>query len=328
MTRFAIGVDVGGTTIKGALVDERGTILLSDSIATPAHAAAAEDVVGEIVRIVDGIRSRAEGRGVRVEGCGFGTPSYSLGPEWIQTMSPNIPALEGYPLHPALRDACGDAIACDLDTHAATIAEHRFGAGGCFERSIFIAIGTGISCGIVVDGGTLVRHTYGTAGDTGHLIVDPVGRTPCSCGGRGCLETVASASAIRARAAEAVRRGEQTVLAELQPSPDLLDARDVFEAARHGDRTALEIFERAGRGLGVAIASLMHVFCPHAVLVGGGVSEAGELLLGPARATIDELASPFYRDQLQTVRLAALGADAGVVGAATLILFPSGAGPS
>jgi glucokinase len=321
MTRVAIGVDVGGTAIKAALVGADGHVLKTERVSTPRDGATTDEIVGSMIEVADRLRSAAADLDAAVEGVGFGVPNYSIGPDWVQTLCSNMPALEGFALYPPLRDALGSAIACELDTHAATLAEVRFGAAAGCERVLNMVIGTGISCGVVIDG-RLLRYSYGTSGDTGHVVVDPSGGRACTCGGRGCLEAIASGRAIREMARHAARTDASTLLATLRSSPELLEASDVGEAARRGDETAASIIAEAGVAIGVALTSLIHVFRPHIVLLGGGVAEAGELLLEPARRTIERLASPFYLDQLEGVRRAALGSDAGAIGAATLVLFP------
>ena len=321
MTRTAVGVDVGGTSIKAGVATSDGEVLFSSRVPTPADSHDPAEVIAAISEAIWEAKSFAQSHSLDIVGAGIGVPHYSVGPEWIQTGCENIRALEGVALRPAIRPLVDGALACELDTNAATLAEFRYGAGAGVDRWIFIAIGTGISSGIVVDGTTLLNFTYGTAGNTGHIVVDPVGRYLCTCGGRGCLETLASGRAIREHAVAAMGEGQKTLLTAVAAQGDL-EARDVAEAAWQGDEMSRQIFERAGRALGISIVSLMHIFAPHRVIIGGGVSGAGDLLLDPARSAIDELASPFYRRQLEELRLSAVGIQAGLLGAATLVLAP------
>jgi glucokinase len=183
-----------------------------------------------------------------------------------------------------------------------------------------VVIGTGISSGVVVDGGTMLNYRFGTAGETGHVIVDPSSTSRCSSAGcRGCLEAIVAGPAIRRAAMEAVDAGRSAVLAQRFSEAGEATAEAVGEAALAGDPTAMEILERAGFSLGVGLVSLMHIFSPDAIIVGGGVASAGELLLAPARRALADIGAPFFRRHLKTVRQAALGPEAGVIGAATLI---------
>src|SRR5579871_824200 len=214
MSRLAAGIDVGATSIKAGLIDDAGRILFSTSVATPPRSATGGTVVAAIIAAAERVRAEARTRGVELAGFGFGVPEYSVGSDWVQMQSGNIPALEGIALRRPLSQAFGDVIACDLDTHAATTAELTLGAGiGC-RRLIFVGMGTGISCGIVVDG-ELLRFTFGTSGDTGHLVVDPEGTRPCTCGGRGCLETYAGGWAIARAGRDAAASGDSGRLAKL-----------------------------------------------------------------------------------------------------------------
>lgn len=313
----AVGVDVGASTIKAALVEKSGQIAAAIERPTPEDDA--RNIVDAMVGISTQLQQIGKDLGLEIAGVGFGLPNYSVGADWVQTMCGNMPALEGYPLRPPLQEVLGNRIACDLDTHAATLAELRFGAAiGC-DRLLNMVIGTGISCGIAIDG-EILRYAFGTSGDTGHTIVDALGTRTCTCGGRGCLETYAGAWAIRAAAIDHAGQDPDSRLARLRARPEDLEARDVAELARGGDEPAQAILAEAGMAIGVALTTLIHIFCPHLILIGGGVAGAGEYLLRPARTALDRLAAPFYRRQLVDIRLAALGANAGAIGAALPLL--------
>ena len=250
-------------------------------------------------------------------GAGVGMPNYSLGPDWAQTHCNNLPELEGYALRPAFEREFGTRIACDMDTHAATIGELWIGEGQRVDRLLFLLIGTGVSCGVAI-GGQLLRHFHDTSGDLGHVIVNPLSEARCTCGCRGCLEAMVTGPAMRRAAKAALTYGRDSLLRELDHPPDV---PDLVTAAEHGDALAEGILTETGTYLGIGLASLIHVFGPEVILIGGGVSQAGEWLLRPARRAVDNLISPFFRDQLATIKTSGLGVDAGVIGAAGLILF-------
>jgi glucokinase len=319
--RCAIGIDVGGSSIKAGIVDWEGHVWRRVGVPTPATASGPE-IVEAIIDVGLTVRRYAQEEGYRVDGLGFGMPHFSVGPSWIQTNCPNLPGLEGMSLRPPLLEAFGESIACDLDTNAAAAAEWHFGAAVGYTRAIVMVIGTGISCGILVDNGRLVRHTFGTTGETGHVIVAPDSDARCSTGCRGCLESIAAAPAIRRAALEAVARGESVAIAEQLAASGDLDAEKVSVAADAGDPVARDILGRAGSAVGLALVSLTHIYCPDAIIIGGGVSAAGEWLIGPARKVIASAAAPFFTRRLRTVTRAALGSDAGMIGAACLILRP------
>ena len=314
--RVALGIDVGGTEIKAGLVNDHGQVLHLVRYATPAGASA-DGVIAEMGRAAHEARAGLADD-LQVEGVGITTPAFSLGPEWVQLLSSNIPAFEGIPLRQALTEVFGPSLVWEYDTHAALLAEMRFGPAGAYERVLYVGLGTGVSCGVAVSG-ELVGHWHGTCGNVGHVIVDPVRGRPCTCGGRGCLESVLGGWALRDAALEIAASGESRQLAEVYDERGDLGAADLAVAAEAGDPAASEVWKRAGQALGVALASWVHIYLPDAVFVGGGVSGAGELLLGPARETMSALASPTCLERVQTVERGVMGRDAGVIGVASSV---------
>lgn len=311
---LAVGVDIGGTTTKAGAVNEQGEVLHRVEAPTPAASTDPAEVLSVIVGTGQAVVDYVRAEGAEVAGVGFGIPVWREGPDWTLANCLNIPALLGVDLRPILADAFGN-IACDLDTQAAASAELRFGPSDVSTRLLFMSIGTGISCAVAVDG-HLLRYSFGNAGDTGHVIVDPAAPEPCKCGGRGCLESLASGPAIE-RWAHALlgSRGQTSDGAREDTSLKALAA-----AARAGEPTALEAFARAGRYIGIGLASLVHIYAPEEIVVGGGVAEVGDVVMGPARRSLDEYASDLFLSRLRSFRLASAGADSGIVGAASLIL--------
>lgn len=313
--RLAVGIDVGGTLLKAGLVDPLGR--LQEVERRPTRAQTASVLIGDIIDVGDRMLRRAHELGRGVSGVGVAMPHYSVGPTWVQTYCTNLPALEGVDLYPALQRAFGNAIHAEFDTNAATLAELRFGAARGFDRVVCMVIGTGVSCGIVVDGGTLLGYRFGTAGETGHVIVDPTSSARCPTAGcRGCLESIVAAPAIARAAYAAIEAGRSPALARSWAETGSIDAAAVSGAALAGDAAAGLILERAGTALGVGLVSLLHIYAPDAIIIGGGVAAADELLLDPARRVIHDLGAPFFTQRLQVLRRAALGADAGIIGAA------------
>ena len=315
--RCVVGIDVGGTSIKAGLVDGKGYVHTRMQTATPSSAPS-RVVVEAIVVAGQTIIRRARELGLVVAGVGVGVPNMSIGPDWVQTHCNNLPAMEGVALRPPLLAAFGEPIACDLDTNSAALAEYRHGAAAGYARAIVMVIGTGISCGILVDG-RLVRHTFGTTGETGHIIVAPGSVYRCSGGCRGCLESVASALAIRRAAVEGTERGESPALAARLAQGFDLDAEAVTWAADAGDPFSRRLLREAGSSVGIALVTLMHLYCPDAILIGGGVSAAGDWLIEPARSAIAKFAAPFFIDRLRTLSRSAMGPDGGMIGAADLL---------
>ena len=206
----------------------------------------------------------------------------------------------------------------DNDGNAAAWAEARFGAGAVSDDLVLVNVGTGIGGGLVLNG-QLYHGEHGFAGELGHLIVDP-GGDRCACGNRGCLEAMASGSTLGRLGREAAAADPGGRLAALAGGPDLVTGEVVFAAAAEGDKPALALFERVGHWLGVGIASLVTIFDPDLVVVGGGVAATGDLLLAPARASFERYVPARDHRYLPPLVPARLGIDAGLVGAATLAL--------
>jgi glucokinase len=316
----AIGVDVGASRLKLALVDQTGTVLRSSVCPTP-QTGTGPEVVDEISTAIIAFRDTGPAPPVAPRGTGIVVPHFSEGPDWTQRWTNNMRALEGVALRPLLTKRLGGELAIANDVSAATVAEHMFGLGRGVDRLLLMAIGTGISIGVIVDG-ELLQYTWGTAGDTGHVVVDIQGMHECTCGARGCLETVASGTGIREAAIRAVLRGEATALAASVEAGRAICAADVGEAARHGDSVAMGIFEQAAFFLGVALAGFVQIFCPQLVVLAGGVTESSDLWLDRLRQSLREIGSPARLSKLQGVELSAFPHMGAAIGSAGLILYP------
>ncbi len=320
MTRYAIGVDIGASRIKLALIDADGNLLGHDTVFTP-HAPTPERVTDGIIRITRDFQQSVAARGFASQGIGFAVPHFFEGPRWEQRQTNNMPGLEGFAMYPPLCAAFGPSIAMANDLSAAGVAEHMFGRGRDSKRMLFMAIGTGISTSAVTEDG-LLQYNWASMGDTGQIIVDTENFTPCTCGAKGCVEAVAAAPALRREALKAVAEGRSPALAERRAAKGDLEARDVSEAAQEGDAAAREILSRAGYFLGLALSSYLHIFRPDLIVLGGGVAQAGELLLTPIRETMARVASPYYLARLKGIEVSALGNLAAAIGCAALILYP------
>jgi glucokinase len=232
--------------------------------------------------------------------------------------APNL-AWRNEPLKEQVEEHVGLPVLVENDANAAAWAEANLGAARGHEHVMFIGVGTGIGAGIVING-QLYRGQWGIAGEPGHYRVVPEGRL-CGCGNRGCWEQYASGSALVAEAREFARRSPEPAVRLLQLGGGVVEGihgPEVTQAAREGDAAALRCFEIVGRWLGQGLAALAAVLDPGCFVIGGGVADAGDLLIGPARAAFaDALTGGPYRQHAE-IRLARLGAYAGVIGAADL----------
>ena len=308
---LAIGVDIGGTKIAAGVVDEAGRVLDTEHRRTPGTDVAATEQA--IVDVVQALRARHD-----VVAVGIGAAGWIAADRATVLFSPHL-AWRNEPLRDALADRIGVAIVVDNDANGAAWAEYRFGAGRRSKVLLCITLGTGIGGGLVIDG-SLYRGAWGLAAEFGHTTVVPDGRR-CACGNRGCWEMYSSGGALAREARELADVSPIAAHRMLELAGGSLDALTgdvVTEAAREGDPAAVEIYTTVGQWLGRGLANLAAALDPDVFVIGGGVSRAGELLVGPARATFHaSLTGRGYRPEAQ-VLLAELGPDAGLVGVADL----------
>jgi glucokinase len=306
-----IGLDIGGTKINGGVIDGDGAILLKRRRDTPAHdpaaiAEAATDLIREL-----SIEHEIDAIGVACAGYIDGSGSTVL-------FSPNL-AWRDEPLKQRLESVLNLPVVIENDANAAAWGEFRFGAAAEADDMVLVTVGTGIGGGVVVDG-VLMRGAFGVAAELGHMRVVPDG-IRCGCGNRGCWEQYASGTALVREARELVASGTPHAarLSELcAGDPAALSGPDVTRAAAEGDPTAVELLADLGVWIGEGVASVAAILDPELVVLGGGVSEAGVLLMDPAVAAFRrQLTGRGHRPEARFA-LASLGNDAGMIGAADL----------
>ena len=310
-TSYTVGVDVGGTKVAAGLVDEAGTILRRTRRPTPsASPDDVEDVIAECVQEL--------AEGVEVEAVGIGAAGFVTADRATVLLAPNL-SWRDEPLRDDVAKRTGLPVVVENDANAAAWGEYRFGAGRGEEHLVLVTVGTGIGGGIVLDG-ALHRGRHGIGGEIGHMQMVRDGRR-CGCGLRGCWEQYSSGRALlhEARDIAGSQREYGRRLLELGGGTlEGIESVEVTQAAREGDPAALECFAVVGGWLGQGMADLAAVLDPGVFLLGGGVSDAGDLLLVPAREAFRaRLTGAGSRPEAE-VRLAELGNDAGIVGAADL----------
>jgi glucokinase len=308
---LTIGIDVGGTKVAAGVVDPGGRIIEKLRRPTPAASPArtAEVISGAVKELLSRYPAEAVGLGA----AGFVNETRSA-----VVFAPNL-AWRDEPLQRTVGQMVGLPVVVENDANASAWAEVRFGAARGEESAVFLSVGTGIGCGIVLNG-ELYRGRWGMAGEPGHYRVVAGGRL-CGCGNRGCWEQYASGSALVAEARDFARRSPGAAVRLLQlsgGSPERIGGQHVTQAAREGDPGAQRCFEAVGGWLGQGLADLAAILDPACFVIGGGVSAAGDLLLEPARAAFGKNLTGTRHRPHARIRLAALGADAGLVGAADL----------
>ena len=309
---LTIGVDVGGTKVAGGVVDENGAILAETRVRTPAMDADA--TTDAIVSVIDALRAEQEVTAVGVAIAGFIDASRSR-----VYFAANLRGWRDEPLRTVVEDRVGLPVVVENDANAAAWGEFRFGAAVDSPYAVCVTIGTGVGGGVIADG-RLFRGGFGIGAEIGHIQMVEGGRL-CGCGQRGCWEQYASGSALvreaRERAAES--RADAGLLLSLGGgTPEGVTGRHVTEAARRGDGVALASFGTIGHWIGQGLADLAAVLDPQRFVLGGGVSEAGALLLEPAKASFGELLTGVGHRPLADVVLASRRNDAGLVGVADL----------
>ncbi|MFN8523757.1 MAG: ROK family protein [Chloroflexota bacterium] len=313
--RTVVAVDLGGTKIRSLVVDGLGRIKGVDQRPTDAREGK-EHVIGHIVQSVQAACG-ACGIDVRqVEAIGVDVPGPVDFERGILLDAPNLPGWQNVALGPILTERLGPRSCLENDANAAAVGEHRFGAGRGTRHMLYLTVSTGIGGGIIIDG-KLYRGADGTAGELGHIVVDPAGPQH-NCGMTGCLEVMSSGTAIARMAQEAVRAGRSPMLAEAVRD-GMLSSKEVSDAAHAGDAAAQEILATAARYLGFGLANYINIFNPEVFVIGGGASQIFDLLIQPAWDSARSMAweRPARRARLER---AALGGDSGALGMAALAL--------
>jgi glucokinase len=297
--RIAGAIDIGGSATKIGIVAEDGSIVQRDSVPTGLHGEptvlidAIVSSLGPMLNAVGGEASPVPGIGVSV--AGFLNPDRSA-----MIHNANLPALREFPLRRSLEERLSLPCRLEVDSNASTVAEYRHGAGKGSTRLLGVTVGTGLGGGVIIDG-KLLRYTGECAGDLGHIILDPKGRL-CTCGARGCLEAQVDSASVSERG------GGRAV-------------RDIIRSAHEGDQLGLNVLAETGWWLGLGLAALSPIFSPDRIVVGGGIAAAGDLLIGPTKASYLEHARPEFREKTQVVGSSFEGWE-GIVGAASLFLDP------
>jgi glucokinase len=315
--RWAIGIDLGGSSIKGGLVGEDGRILMFNRIPVE-RLGEAERIIAALQHEVERLAREAANRGWEPVGVGVASPGSIESARGIIHKSPNLPHLEGYPLKDHLVRLTRLPLHLVNDANAAALGELKFGAGVDYRHFALLTLGTGIGGAIVVDG-RLYQGAAGFAGEIGHMVIDPEGPA-CPCGNRGCLERLVGAPALLERAARLVgeARGE-SALGRL--GKGALSVEAIAEAAQAGDVVALQVLAEMGRWLGLALISLINLLDPDCILVGGGIAQAGPPLFEAIRRTVGT--HPMSGTaRVVPIVTATLGPRAGAAGAGVLALWP------
>ena len=313
--KYNIGVDIGGTNVKIALVDQKGAIVYSNSVPTSAEMGY-EYTVKNIKETIYTSMKESDITIDSIGGIGFGLPGQINSEAGVVRLLPNIPGWVNVPLGQIIEDEFKVKCKIDNDVRVATLGEFTYGAGQGCKNLVCITVGTGVGSGIIVNG-QLVRGASMSAGEIGHMILQAHEGPICGCGNTGCLEAFASGPSIVQLAKEYLSGGKSAKFEELANGREITPFM-VYEAAMQGDAVSKRIFAIVGEWLGIALTSVVNLLNPEKIIIGGGVSQAGNFLIDPIRQTIKERAIKVSADAVEVVT-AKLGERAGVIGASLLI---------
>lgn len=313
MTQYALVADLGGTQLRVALVDRDGNVTRRNAIPTLAQQGR-DDVMERFVAALQQMASAVE----RASLVGIGVSQ--AGPTNSETgmmyNPPNLPGWDGFSPKPTLEERLSLTSSHANDATLGAMAEYAYGAGRGTKHMIYMTVSTGIGGGIMIDG-RLYTGARGFAGELGHITIDRNGPS-CLCGSVGCLEMLASGTAVARIAQERLTAGEQSILLESANGViEQVDAPKVAEAARSGDALAQSIMQDAGTNLGIGIVSLLNALDPEVIIIGGGMSQSLDLLMPWVSLMIEQRAIVSYQGQIPVVK-SELGDDVSLLGAAAL----------
>jgi glucokinase len=306
-----VGVDLGGTKVLAGSLDSE--MKVHHRAQRPVHGLEQQALLDAVVAVVDEARAAAE---VAVEAVGFGIPCLIDQRRGMAVMSVNLPITD-MPFRDVMAERIGLPVFIDNDANVAALAEHRYGAAKGARHSVMLTVGTGVGGGLILDD-AIYRGSIGSGAELGHMVIELDG-PPCqgACPNHGCLEAVASGTALVREAKAAAEASPDSELGKLAASGREVTGAIVTELAHDGDPTSREVIALIGRRLGVGIANYVNIFNPEVVVIGGGVIAAGELLLEPARAEVAARALSPSKDVMEIVP-AHFANEAGMLGAAAL----------
>ncbi len=312
MSNYIIGIDLGGTNLKAGLVDRDGKIHHRLSIKTDAHADP-QAISHQIFGLVGEIIKSAPCKKTDIIGVGLGSPGLIDKKGETILFSPNLPQWRDIPIKRMVAERFSIPCVLENDANAAAWGEKWVGAGKQAHSLVLLTLGTGIGGGIVL-GNRLWRGADNVAAEIGHMVIQMDG-PQCGCGNRGCIEAYASATAMVRRFKESLQCGSPSSLKDTRE----ITAKAINDAALQGDKASLDVILETGEYLGVALVNIMHVLNPEMIVLAGGMTGSGELLMNPIKQVVGKRALEASRKDTKIV-FSLLGNDAGIIGAAGCLL--------
>ncbi len=312
--KYVIGIDLGGTKICGAVANLKGDIVSKYTVPTMAEQGE-EAVLERIITVIEKVITQSKVSKNKILSIGIGSPGPLDAKEGKIITTPNLP-FKNFNIVKPLKDKFNIDVYLDNDANAAAIGEYAFGAGKGTSNMVFITVSTGIGGGAILNG-KIYRGNTCNALEIGHMTLEKDGPR-CNCGNYGCAEALASGTAIARIAKDQVEKGEKTSLADYEK----ITAYEVFKEAKKGDDIASKVLNRVLNYLGICVANIITSFDPEMVIIGGGVSKGGEIVFNKVKEVVKERCFKAMWENTKIVP-AALGTDAGVVGAVALAIMES-----
>ncbi|WP_370222065.1 ROK family glucokinase [Cytobacillus sp.] len=313
--KWLVGVDLGGTTTKLAFINYYGEIIHKWEIPTD-NSEEGKNITINIAKAIDLKLEELDLSKDKIIAIGMGAPGPVNLATGVVYNTVNLGWKDNYPLKDLLEVETSLPVIIDNDANCAALGEMWKGAGNGAKDLVCVTLGTGVGGGVIANG-DIVQGVSGAAGEIGHITSVPFDGAQCNCGKTGCLETIASATGIVRQALENLKSGGEGVLSNLYKENGLITAKDVFDSARNGDEASLLVVNETAMHLGLALANIANTLNPEKIVLGGGVSKAGDVLLKPVIENFVRFAFPGVRDST-VIDIATLGNDAGVIGAAWL----------
>ncbi|MFH1074415.1 MAG: ROK family protein [Candidatus Firestonebacteria bacterium] len=316
-SEYAIGVDLGGTNIAAGIVNSSGKVVLREKLPTLAKLGG-KVVLSRISQAISSLISKA-GPNVRknIIGIGIGTPGLVEHKRGIVREPPNLPGMDGVNIKKYMEARFKKKTFIANDANAYAVGEHTFGAGKGTKNMVCITLGTGLGGGIIIEG-KLYVGSFETAGELGHVIIRKEGK-PCLCGSRGCVETYVGANFMVNRVKKDIKNGKKTAIIKLvngdlsKITPLILEI-----AARKNDKYAQALWNEMGAEIGTALISIVNTLSPEVIVIGGGISKAGDILFDPIKKQFNKIGFRFLRKRVKIVP-GKLSDDAGVLGSSSLV---------
>lgn len=318
MKEYAVGIDVGGTKLAAGIVNKKGEVIAFQKSTTLSEQKP-DFVIDAICQIYQALIEKTGIKPSEIEGVGLGFAGTVNGPAGLVYISSNLPEWHLMPLRDVIAKRLGLPVILENDANVVAVGEHRFGAGIGISNMCYVCFSTGYGLGIIIDGKLFVGHT-GTAGEFAHIVVEKNGHA-CTCGKKGCLLTYASGIGISRAVYERIDQGEKTILKKYAtPDRQRISGKVLAEAAHAGDQVGSEILETAGFYFGLGLSFITQMLNPELIVIGGGLTRIGDLLMKPTYKGFYDTVQPELADSVQ-FKPWALGDQGGIIGAASLFFF-------